>query len=212
MRQMDIWAVLNSNFVLLLLGFILTTIAGGLISYWLQRQSWKRQTRVDLYRKRYEEGTQFLNDLSKLVGNRHFQMQRYLWAIEDKKDDSLRDVEAEYFETVAEWNATFWMNRNKIRLLVGEAQAKQFLDYADDVRTHPRSIQYQFANAHSAVVKAKNGEVDIRRAQGEVTRLNWACSRFLEDLTTNFLKRAASLQLLETPEESAEQDRVWRGD
>jgi hypothetical protein len=167
---------------------------------------------VDLYRKRYEEGSQFLDELAKLIGNRFFQLQRYLWAIEDMQDDVLRAVEAEYFETVAEWNSTYWVNRNKIRLLVGEAQAQQFLDYQDDFRTDtPRSIQYRFAKAHGYVLRAKKGEVDTARAQAEISRLNWACSGFLENLTTDFLKRAASLQLLDTPEESTKQDRQLRG-
>jgi hypothetical protein len=164
-------------------------------------------------RKRYEEGSQFLDELAKLIGNRYFQAQRYLWAIEDTQDDRLRAVETEYFDTVAQWNSTFWVNRNKIRLLIGEAHAKQFLDYQDDRRTdNPRSIQYRFVKAHKYVLGVKKGEVDTGRAQAEVTRLNWACSEFLESLTTDFLKRAASLQLLEVPKESAKQDRGLRGE
>ena len=140
---MDIWSVLNSRLVLLLLGFIFTTIAGGILTSWLQRQSWKKQTRVDLFRKRYEEGSQFLDELSKVIGNRYFQMQRYLWAIEDTHDDKFHAVESEYFNSVVEWNSAMWVNRNKVRLLVGEAHANTFLDYRDDRctartgRSHP---------------------------------------------------------------------------
>jgi hypothetical protein len=218
---MDAWTLLNSNFVLLLLGFILTTLAGGLLSYWLQKQSWRRQTSVDLYRKRYEEGSQFLDELAKLIGNRFFQLQRYLWILEEMQDNDMHDdvlqavaeeVEIEVDKTVAEWNSTFWLNRSKIRLLVGEAQAQQFLDYQDDPRTeNPRSIQYRFVKAHEAVRRAKMGEVDTSSAQAEINLLNWACSEFFENLTRVFLKRAASLQLLETPEESTKQDRELRG-
>jgi|SRR5215208_596218 len=214
---MDAWTLLNSNFVLLLLGFILTTMAGGLLSYWLQKQSWRRQTRVDLYRKRYEEGSQFLDELAKLIGNRFFQLQRYLWILEELQDNDIQDdvlqaVAHEVDKTVAEWNSTFWLNRVKIRLLVGEAQAQQFLDFQDDLRTEkPRSIQYRFVKAHEAVRRAKMGEVDASSAQAEINHLNWACSEFFENLTGVFLKRADSLQLLETPEESTKRDREMRG-
>jgi hypothetical protein len=209
----NLWEGLNSKFGLLLMGFILTTIAGGLISSWLQRATWYRQTRVDLYRQRYEEGAQFLDDLSKQLGNRFFQMQRYLWIIEDANDDKLREIEADYFKTVTEWNSTFWMNRNKIRLLVGEAQAKRFLDYQDDVHpTYPRSIHYRFKETHNYVIRAKEGRTEIEQAQAKIDGLNYACTDFLEDLTTDYLKRTASLQLLKPPEESTRQEGRSPGD
>jgi hypothetical protein len=200
--------VLNSNYVLLVMGFILTTIAGALISTWLQTQTWNRQTRVDLYRKRHEEGSQFLDELGKLIGNRFFQLQRYFWAIkdmqnEDMQDDKLRAVEAEYFDTVAEWNSVLRLNRSKIRLLVGDTQALLFLDYGDDARgDNPRSIHYLFVKAHEAVDGVKKGEVDTYSARAKISRLNKAISGYLDALTTDFLKRAADLQLLKTPEES----------
>lgn len=198
---MDLWTILNSNLVILLVGFLLTTIAGGLISSWIQRSSWERQTRVDLYRKRYEEGSQFLNELSKLIGTRCFQMQRYLWAIEDLPEERLSGIEKEYFKTVAEWNATYWMNRNKTRLFVGEAQANLFLDYTDDRRIEdPVSIHYRFVKAHQNVIGVKNKSVTAKDAQRAINQLNIACSNFLEVLTTSFLERAASLQLLSIPQ------------
>jgi hypothetical protein len=178
--------------------------------------------RVELYRKRYDEGAKVLDELAKLIGNRFFQLQRYLWIVEEMQDSDMHDdvlqavadeVETEVDKAVAEWNSTFWLNSSKIRLLVGEAQAQLFLDYQDDPRTeNPRSIQYRFVKAHEAVRRAKKGEVSTSSAQAEINRLNWACSEFFENLTTDFLKRAASLQFLETPEESTKLDRAMRGD
>ena len=54
--------------------------------------------------------------------------------------------------------------------------------------------------AHRFVVRARNKQISVPEAQAEVYRLNWACSRFLEMLTTDFLERVTSLQLLEIPE------------
>ncbi len=201
---MRIWEIFNSKLVLLLIGFILTTIAGGLISSWLQRVSWKRQARVDLYKKRYEEGTQFLNEISKLIGYRYFLMQRLLWAITDSQENKLQEIEGKYFKAVIEWNSIYWMNRNKIRLLVGEKQANEFLDYRDDRDPdNPQSLHYRFVKAHRHVIKAKKKEISVSEAQAEVYRLNWACCLLFEMVTTEFLERAASLQLLEIPDVSS---------
>src|SRR5436309_13510790 len=122
---------IQSPIGLLLFGFVLTTLAGSIITSRLQAGSWQRQTRVDLFRKRYDEGTQFLDQFSRAIGNRFFYLQRLLWAIPDTKDDQMRQIELDYFKVVAEWNSTYWMFRNKIRLLVGDESANGFLDYRD---------------------------------------------------------------------------------
>jgi hypothetical protein len=101
---MTLWDFLNSHFGLLVIGFIFTTVVGSLLSVVFQRASWKRQTRVDLYRKRSEEGTSFLDELSELIGRRFFALQRYLWAIEDRDSYNFEEVKKAYYEIVAGWN------------------------------------------------------------------------------------------------------------
>jgi hypothetical protein len=196
-----IWQILNSKLVLLVIGFALTTALGAALSSWLQTASWKRQTRVDLFRKRYEEGTTFLDDLSDRIGGRAFALQRLLWSLTDTADEKRRATEEEYFRIVTEWNASSRTCRNKIRLLIGEEQSDRFLDYQDTTRPeNPRSLHYIFVKAHNEVLAAKHEQNAAAHAQECVTELNWACSVFLEDLTTAFLERATSLQLLEIPE------------
>jgi hypothetical protein len=195
---------LNSGFVLLVAGFVLTTVGGAWITSRIQRATWERQTRVDLFRKRYEEGQAFLDDLAKAVGNRFFALQRFLWAIPDADQGRLEQIERDYFTQVVAWNATYWMNRNKIRLLIGDARANDFLDYRDDFRLEqPTSLHYHFVKAHRYVVKAKTGEVSTSQAQKIVDDLNWVCSELLEIFTTEFLARATSLQLLDAPRASS---------
>jgi hypothetical protein len=128
--------------------------------------------------------------------------------LEEANNDKREEVEAEYFQTVTEWNTTFWMNRNKIRLLVGEAQAKRFLDYQDDIHpTTPFSIHYRLKETHEYVLGVKEGRTTAKQAQTKIDALNYACTDFLENLTADFLKRTASLQLLKPPEESTRQKR-----
>ena len=123
--------------------------------------------------------------------------------MEGSEQPSLKKKEIDYFKVVAEWNASLRTNRNKIRLLVGEMQANNFLDYQDDFRQNePQSLHYRFVKAHRSAMRVKKKEMAAASAQVEVDKLNWACSDFLEGLTTDFLKRAASLQLLEMPESS----------
>jgi len=85
-------------------------------------------------------------------------------------------------------------------LLVDDVQANAFLDYKDDLnQDSPQSLHYLFVKAHRYVQKVKAQTGSATEAQVAVDDLNWACSTFLENLTTSFLDKATSLQLLKSP-------------
>ncbi|HEY4379730.1 MAG TPA: hypothetical protein VGN01_05250 [Acidobacteriaceae bacterium] len=189
-----------SSLALLVIGFLLTTVTGAIIASMINKKSWERQTRIDLFKQRYVEGTTFLDELSKSVGSRFFALQRFLWAIDTASDEKLQAIEQHYFKTVSEWNAKYWMNRNKIRLLIGDERANLFLDYRDDFHPDaPQSLHYHFVKAHRFVMSARNKQIATAEAQKAVDDLNWASSELLEILTTEFLKRATALELLKAP-------------
>jgi hypothetical protein len=204
-----VWEVLNSSLFLLIIGFALTTIVGTYLTHLTQRNAWRRDTRVQLLRQRYDEGCKFLDELAELIGRRFFAAQRLLWAIENTKDYDLPKTAAEYYAIVSEWNTRLWENRNKIRLLVSEEQANAFLDYEDDNRGDaPRSLHYKFVILGRILKQARAGQTLPERAQPSVYRVNHACSNFLESLTTAFLRRATALELLEV---TAAQEPTPRG-
>jgi len=184
----------------LILSFILTTVGGASLTWLLTTRSWSRQTKLELYRKRFDEGSEFLDQFSKAVGERFFLMQRFLWNLNDSDPAVVERLAKEYFRSVKSWNASYWLFRNKIRLFVDDSQANAFLDYQDDLRLEqPQSLHYLFVKAHRYVLKAREGALPTHEAQTVVDSLNWACSTFLENLTTSFLNKATSLQLLKTP-------------
>jgi hypothetical protein len=113
-------------------------------------------------------------------------------------------IAQEYTAVVGEWNARIWENRNKIRLLVSERYARAFLDYDDDQRLDaPQSIHYRMVKAGRIVQAVREGAINPSVAQQEVYSANHACSNFLEALTTDFLRRATSLRLLDSPRDDA---------
>ncbi len=191
---------MSDKTLLLILGFLLTTVLGGFWGFLLKRRSWQIETKHSIHTAQFNEGTKFLEALSQQVGQRCFLLQRFLWAIEEGNQDNILEREKEYFLAVYDWNSCFWRNRNKIRLLINEDQANYFLDYRDDnAGGQPTSLHYKSAVAHRAVVGAKSARESISAAQIQVLELNWKCSVFLERLTTEFLRRVSSLQLLQVP-------------
>lgn len=205
---------LNDKLIVALVTFILTSLLGALWTFLLSSRSWERQTRLTLYKERYQEGTKFLDQLSELIGKRFFLLKRLLWAIEAGEVKGIQNANKQYFEVVQEWNRQFWLNRNKVRLLVDEVQAQQFLNYDDETRLEkPMSVHYAFVRTHKLVMVAKNDKAQLVPAQKALDSLNWKCSTFLEQLTTNFLLKATSLNLLTVPiQNSSIPDRIDQND
>ncbi len=173
---------------------------GGPWGYLLRKRTWGEQEKHSLFRPRYEEGTKFLDELAVLIGKRHYLLQRLDWAIELGDQDLISHRECEYFKIVTEWNSTYWKNRNKIRLLIDEKHADQYLEYGDIfIRETPKCLHYKFVVAHRNVLAAKDKPAILDQARLKVAELNIAYSVLLERLTTEFLKRASSLQLLDVP-------------
>ena len=187
-----------SKLILLVAGFVLTTIAGGILTYYFQKRSWTRQAYLDLYKKKYDDGTKFLDELSELIGKRLFFIQRFAWAISESDKERIERMEKEYFEVVKIWNINDYRNRNKIRLLVNERTADLFLDYSDDARPdNPNSLHYKFVMTHRSVMASKADISNINTTLNKINQLNYSCSSFLEKLTSEFTTRAEKMQLLE---------------
>jgi hypothetical protein len=191
---------MSEKTLLLIVGFLLSTVLGGFWGFLLKKRSWQIETEHSIYKARFDEGEKFLDALSEQVGKRFFLLQRFLWAIQEDNQEKILEREKEYFSAVTDWNSCFWKNRNKIRLLVNEDQANYFLDYQDDnAGEEPTSLHYKFVVAHRAVLRAKTNRESLPDAETQVLELNWKCSVFLERLATEFLRHVANLQLLQVP-------------
>ncbi len=200
---MSIWEFLNSQVGLVVVGFVLTSIAGALVGRALQDRTWRRQTRVELFRKRYEEGCELLNDLSTLIGERTYTLHRLLRAVGENDEKAIARAREENDKVVLRWNVNRWNNRNKIRLLIGDPQANAFLDVRDNPYPEsPASIHYLFVKTNRYVCEASEGRIGIDPAEHELLVLNEYCARFLEALTTEFAARASALELLEDPDQA----------
>lgn len=200
------WQFLNSDLGLLLVGFVLTGLIGALLSASFQKAAWRRETRLELFRRRYDEGVAFLDALSELIGRRLFATQQMLWTIQRGLDEPhVIQVAKSLNEATEVWNNRLWMNRAKIRLLVGDVQADRFLSETDHRGQTEQDLHSAFVQAHQSVVELSEGRGHMETTDNAVRHLNRACSEFLEALTNDFLRRASSLEILEVPGSSRPQ-------
>jgi hypothetical protein len=115
--------------LLLLAGFVLTTVAGGFLGFWLQGRAWRRQEEARLKATEGEAARAFFEDLSRLLDQRlHRTRQLDDWLGRPGEKEAVQQRLAHYRDAVDEWN----LNWNRILSLAkryfGE-ELRHYLDY-----------------------------------------------------------------------------------
>lgn len=192
---------MDDKLIAALLG-VAAVILGAVLNQVFRHFSWRQETLHALERARYDESVAFLDSVSTLCGKRFFHLQRLVWALEEapRDDRKIKAIEKEYFGVVKEWNIAYWAIRSRIRLLLGDDVARQFLEYSGNgQRTpNPTSLHYRFRNAHASVQAARLSGAPISpQIADEMTTLNRACAGFIDLIVGSFLERAGRLELLE---------------
>ena len=102
--------------VLLVVGFALTTVGGGVFAYLLQNRSWARQHEVTLAQAEREAALHVFEELSTLMDRRLYRMRRLEGVLSDTEaaDDELHGALADYRVVLFEWNDS--LNRNLARV------------------------------------------------------------------------------------------------
>ena len=107
---------MSDELLLLFVGFALTTVAGGVLGYFLQNRSWSRQHEVTLAQAEREAARAVFEELSALMDRRLYRMRRF----EDVLVDTMQPPEevdrllSEYRAVLYEWNDS--LNRNLARV------------------------------------------------------------------------------------------------
>jgi hypothetical protein len=102
----------SNQLILLLLGFVLTTVVGGLLGSYFQNRNWKHQNRVKLTETERIAATQIFESISSLMDKRVYRMMQLNWKIRsDTADNDILEKQMEkYREVLYEWNDN--LNRN----------------------------------------------------------------------------------------------------
>jgi hypothetical protein len=120
-----------TELVAIVVGFALTTVAGGWWAAHLQQRSWRNQNDVRLVEAERQRAAQVCRELSQLLDKRLYRMRRLYWAVQDLRSgtaESFLDRRLEdYDEVLYEWNDTLNLNLAWIGTYFGDA-ARDYLD------------------------------------------------------------------------------------
>ncbi len=99
------------DIVLLFLGFVLTTVVGGVLTYYFQERSWTHQHGVELLEAERAEATDVFDELSVQMDRRLYRMRRLIFGLRQGRDSVTMERRWDsYREVLILWNDH--LNRN----------------------------------------------------------------------------------------------------
>jgi hypothetical protein len=162
---------------LLVLGFILTTFCGTIINGFYADSTWKRDKRFELLQGELKDHRDLLSDLSKMVGNRTFRLQRVVWVTDsdaspapetwqmtDEGKARLNTRWNEYYECVADWNVNYRNYAIKLRIFAGDDIADRFFVGEPNGTRKSKSgtLCWYFEQCHEKVSELKKAALTSR--------------------------------------------------
>lgn len=101
---------------LLLIGFTLTAMVGGFISYVYQKKMYDYQKKAINYESKQNEVTEFYKKVSDIITSRYLYARRLLTSFEEKDlPAKVEEVRNRYYNAVDEWSKNDAYNRAFIR-------------------------------------------------------------------------------------------------
>jgi len=196
-----IWKVLNSNLIILLIGFILSGLVGTYINDKYQRATFQREKKFLILSKSIEDSSKFIEQISGRINKRFFGIQRVLWAIEKGHLSKGKDIWQQYYSSVIEWNQNVNADYGKLFRLFGIDIALEYLDYHDETRgNEPLSIHGKFFIVHkntNYMLKLLEQGRDIKNTLNEtyelLSSLDIQSDAYIDQLNMHVLQKAQEL-------------------
>ncbi|HYN16530.1 MAG TPA: hypothetical protein VEY96_00420 [Actinomycetes bacterium] len=108
----------------ILVGFVLTTVLGGLLGTYLQQRTWEHQNEAHLREEELRHAGEVCQSVSGLLDKRRYRMQRLSYAIAGWRrgtvsEETLTEKLEDYDQVLYEWNDSFFTNRSMVGTYFG---------------------------------------------------------------------------------------------
>jgi hypothetical protein len=103
---------LTDQVATLAVGFVLTTLVGGLLGSWFQQRTWDHQNERTLAEADRAHATEVCRELSQLMDKRLYRMWQVKWAVfaDEANDDRVEKHMERYRDVLYEWNDSLMRN------------------------------------------------------------------------------------------------------
>jgi hypothetical protein len=193
----------TEQLVLLVVGFLLTSVVGGVLGWYFQERVWRQRHATDTADERHRQAIRTFEELSTLLDRRLYRMRRLWWAMQRASDGrgdhaAVAAARDDYREVLFDWND----NLNRLLALVRTyfgADTRQRLEdeLFEDFAAIGRALD------HGLFVLAGDHEEPIPRVGRRLNRLSKRVYgfnvRMLEQLDTDQLGSDATPSTVERP-------------
>src|SRR5204863_5791423 len=123
-------ADMTKTLVPVFVGFLLTTVLGGVLGYIFQQRGWNHQYKVQLQRQERERAVAIFEEVSRLMDRRLYRLKLLYWSLPAGRADGTRSPLAEprmddYRQVLYEWNDSINRNLALVQQYFGEAMHKR---------------------------------------------------------------------------------------
>lgn len=114
--------------ILIILGFALTTVCGGLLATYFQHRSWQHQWNVQRIEREIEISREAFARISSLVDKRNYRTRKLIWALKGQTIEGEIDLRLrEYADLLFEWNDNLNSNYATAQVYFG-GEIRDFLE------------------------------------------------------------------------------------
>ena len=175
---------MQSQVFLLILSFLLTSVVGGLLGYYFQNRTWKRQNTAQLQENERLTAKTLFENISMLMDKRLYRSRLISWSLEDEsvQEEVIEKHMAEYRQILYEWNDTLIRN-----LALVEAY------FGNEVRQHLEGTVYESFKKIGELIEKRYKEWKVskkvstptinterQKLAGEIYRLNFSMIRLIQ--------------------------------
>jgi Putative peptidoglycan binding domain len=125
---------MGDQVLLLVLGFLLTSVAGGALGLFFQERSWSHQHRAQQLDQRREQAIKVFEEVSSLLDRRLYRMRLVFWAAKrcapaGRDVTALREPLEEYRKVLAPWNDNLNRTLALVQTYFGGGARQQLEDH-----------------------------------------------------------------------------------
>lgn len=174
----------DDDLIKLTVGFLLTTLCGGLLGFLFQRRHARYQWLRSRWEKELGEAQAVFEDVSRLLDRRLYRTRQLLWSL-NRAPEIRQERISEYRTVVTEWND----NINRILALLA-------IHFTDERRNDiDRKIGAEFVAIGRSLEHALRGEpkVDVGKIEARLNQLGGQIYYFNLDLLKDIRIRRRSL-------------------
>jgi hypothetical protein len=165
---------MDPEIVRLLVGFVLTTVLGGVLGSYLQQRSWKHQNEVHLKEEGLKQAKAVCESVSRLLDKRLYRMLRLYYACDGYAQGSISKEVLEqrlrdYDNVLYEWNDGLNLNLALIGTYFGKS-AREYLDF--NIYERFKAAGSSLEQAYRAVSQESHANFPFDELHSQLDQLN----------------------------------------